>query len=102
MEYLHEDAQHPERSPIPSPLTWMLGTVDNQDVSLGRDRGVDVVSCQSNLTPFESQSSSVNTARAALGKSHAASSSGGRLNVMVNSEFWPLADALRCHFSARW
>lgn len=102
VEYPHEDAQQPERSPIPSPLTWMLGSVGNQDVSLGRDRGVDVVSCQSNLTPFESQSSSVNAARAALGKSHAASNSGGRLNVMVNSEFWPLADALSVCLRGDW
>ena len=50
----------------------------------------------------ESEPEMVQSAEAQLAKSRESSASGGRVQVLVSSEFWPLAESLVHFLSGKW
>lgn len=101
--YPHQDAHDFERFPVTAPLEWMLGKVDPETV--GRDnnfRGFGALNLTCETPKTESESEMVQSAAAELAKCRESSASGGRAQVLVSSEFWPLAESLALFLSGKW
>lgn len=101
--YPHEDAHDPDRFAVAAPLNWMLGTVDpkavEQDLSF---RGVGALNLVCKSEAIDSDSDWVRFAAAHVVKCRKSAASDGRTQVLVSSEFWPLAESLALFLSGEW
>lgn len=101
--YPHKDAHDPDRFPVTTPLEWMLGKVNPDTVGHERNfRGMSALNLTCEAPKTEPESEMAQFAAAELAKCRESSASGGRVQVLISSEFWPLAESLALFLSGKW
>ena len=102
-EYLDRDAHEPVRSAVPPPLDWMLGRVNPDGVGQDRNfRGMGALSIECDSLDLKSESASVRSALVTLEECRDSAGAGGKVEVLVSSEFWPLTESLALFLSGKW